>query len=51
VTVQLSSGVYEFLRGRILSGALPPLTRIKEQEVEADLKISRTPVTDCLGSQ
>lgn len=40
---------YEFLRNMILSGELPPLSRIKEQEVAARLDVSRTPVREALA--
>ncbi len=49
MAVQLSNGVYEFLRGRILAGDLPPHSRIKEQDVAAQLGISRTPVREALA--
>ncbi len=49
MNIQLSNGVYEFLRRRILSGELPPQSRIKEQEVAAQLGISRTPVREALA--
>jgi len=44
VSVQLPSSAYEFLRGRILSGELPPRSRVKEEQIAAQLGISRTPV-------
>ncbi len=46
---QLPTGAYEFLRSRILSGALPPNSRLKEQELAAQLRISRTPVREALA--
>ncbi len=46
---QLRRGAYEFLRSRILSGELPPLSRIKEQGVAAQLNLSRTPVREALA--
>ncbi len=45
----LRRGVYEYLRGRILSGELPPLSQVKEQEVAAQLGLSRTPVREALA--
>lgn len=45
----LPSGAYEFLRSKILSGELPPQSRIKEQEVAAQLGVSRTPVREALA--
>lgn len=49
MTVGLPNGAYEYLRGRILSGELPPQSRIKEQEIAAQLGISRTPVREALA--
>jgi DNA-binding GntR family transcriptional regulator len=45
----LPNGAYEYLRGKILSGELLPQSRIKEQEVAAQLGISRTPVREALA--
>ena len=46
---QRRADVYDFLRSRIISGELAPLSRIKEQEVAAQLDISRTPVREALA--
>jgi len=46
---QLRRDAYEFLRGSILSGEMPPLSRVKEQEVAAQLHLSRTPVREALA--
>lgn len=46
---QLPNGAYEFLRRKILSSELAPHARIKEQEVAAQLGISRTPVREALA--
>ncbi len=45
----LPNGAYEFLRSRILSGELPPESRIKEQQIAEQLGISRTPVREALA--
>lgn len=49
LAVKLPSSAYEFLRARILSGELPPHTRLKEEEVAGQLSISRTPVREALA--
>src|SRR5512146_2012773 len=46
---RLPSGVYEHLHRRILSGELPPHSRIKEEEIALLLGISRTPVREALA--
>src|SRR5512133_2211345 len=48
MSLQTPVGAYEFLRGQILSGELPPQSRIREREVAAQLGISRTPVREAL---
>ncbi len=49
MSLQLPTSAYEFLRNRILSGQLPPNSRIVEKEVAGQLKISRTPVREALA--
>lgn len=49
MTPALPNGAYEYLRGKILSGELPPQTRIKEQDVAVQLGVSRTPVREALA--
>ncbi|MBT0667157.1 GntR family transcriptional regulator [Novosphingobium profundi] len=44
----VSERVADVLAGRILSGALPPGMRIKQDELAAELNISRIPVRDAL---
>ncbi|WP_439533153.1 GntR family transcriptional regulator [Polymorphobacter sp.] len=39
---------YETIRGRILSGALAPMTQLKEEELAEMCGLSRTPVRDAL---
>jgi len=46
--VSSSERTYQLLRGRILSGELPPHTRLAEQRVAEDLDVSRTPVREAL---
>ncbi len=46
---RLPSGVYEHLHRRIVSGELPPHSRIKEEEIALLLGISRTPVREALA--
>jgi DNA-binding GntR family transcriptional regulator len=41
--------VYDALRNKILTGELPPLSRLKEQEVAAQFSLSRTPVREALA--
>ena len=47
--VQLPAGVYDYIRNRILSGELPPYSRLKEQELAAKFNVSRTPVREALA--
>lgn len=49
MSVQLTAGVYGYLRNGILSGELPPDSRIKEQDMAARLQVSRTPVREALA--
>ncbi len=49
VDSQRRTDAYEFLRGKILSGEMPPLSRVKEQVVAAQLHLSRTPVREALA--
>lgn len=49
MTVGLPGGVYDFLRQRILSGEIPPHTRLKEEELASHLNTSRTPVREALA--
>ncbi|WP_077489333.1 GntR family transcriptional regulator [Sinomonas mesophila] len=44
----LASGVYEWLRERIIDGTLAPGERIREREVAEDLRVSRIPVREAL---
>ncbi len=46
---QIPNGAYEFLRSRILSGEIPAHCRLKEQDLAAQLKVSRTPVREALA--
>lgn len=46
--VSNSERTYQLLRDRIVSGELPPFTRLAEQRVAEDLAISRTPVREAL---
>lgn len=41
--------VYDTLRHKILTGELPPLSRLKEQEVAAQFSLSRTPIREALA--
>ena len=41
--------VYDSLRNRILNGELPPLSRLKEQEVAVQFNLSRTPIREALA--
>jgi DNA-binding GntR family transcriptional regulator len=43
-----SQRIADQLRGQILSGALPPGTRIKQDEIAAELNTSRLPVREAL---
>lgn len=45
----LSEKVYEFLRSQIMSGKLPPNTRLLETELADSLKVSRAPVREALN--
>lgn len=40
--------VYQALRGEILSGTRPAQTRLREEQVAADLGVSRTPVREAI---
>lgn len=44
----LATGVYEWLRERIIDGSLRPGERIREREVAEDLQVSRIPVREAL---
>lgn len=46
--VPLRNDVYETVRARILSGALPPGSRLVESRLAADLGLSRTPLREAL---
>ncbi len=46
---QIPNGAYEFLRSRILSGEIPAHCRLKEQDLAAQLKVSRTPIREALA--
>src|SRR5512138_1286964 len=46
---QLPGSAYVFLREKILSGELPPHSWVKEQEIAAQLGVSRTPVREALA--
>lgn len=39
---------YEYLKSRIISGELPPLSSISEKEIQEQLSTSRTPVREAL---
>lgn len=45
----LRNDVFEMLLDRILSGRLPPGARLKDAELTAWLRVSRTPVREALG--
>jgi DNA-binding GntR family transcriptional regulator len=47
-TRSLASGVYEWLRERIIDGTLPPGERIRERDVAEELQVSRVPVREAL---
>lgn len=49
MSLRLLNGVYDTLRSKILSGELPPLSRLKEQEIAAQFNVSRTPVREALA--
>ncbi len=49
MTPQLPTNAYEYLRARILSGQIPPNSRIVEKDVAARLNVSRTPVREALA--
>jgi DNA-binding GntR family transcriptional regulator len=44
----LSEKVYQLLRTKIISGALPPGTRLRERELADELGVSRIPVREAL---
>lgn len=44
----LAEGVFELIGERIVSGALPPGTRIRDAALAAELAVSRTPVREAL---
>lgn len=45
----LCNRVYEFLRGQILSGKLPPNTKLPETELAANMNVSRAPIREALN--
>lgn len=45
----LCNRVYEFLRGQILSGKLPPNTKLPETELAASMNVSRAPIREALN--
>lgn len=44
----LSAMIYDTLRARIISGALPPGTRLRERELAEELNVSRIPLREAL---
>jgi DNA-binding GntR family transcriptional regulator len=45
----LTDQVYEILRGKVISGKIPPGEFIREQDVSEKLGVSRTPVREALA--